>query len=105
MGILHLLGLKKSFHGIFQGTPESEAIEILRANSHEFRIIIAFLENTESVINLKTLTDDENNRIEKSKKTHLLHAMNALQMQIKNQKYNECILMSIDAIQTLLLRH
>lgn len=53
MGILHLLGLKKSFHGIFQGTPESEAIEILRANSHEFGIIIAFLENTESVINLK----------------------------------------------------
>ena len=68
MGILHFLGLKKSFHGIFQGTPESEAIGILRANSQEFGIIIAFLENTESVINLKTLIDDENKRIEKSKK-------------------------------------
>ncbi|HBX65846.1 MAG: hypothetical protein CL670_10405 [Balneola sp.] len=68
MGILHFLGLKAAFRGIFQDIPESKAIDVLRTDSQDFSSIIAFLENGESIINIKTLIDDETAEIAKSRK-------------------------------------
>lgn len=46
MGVLHYLGLKKDFKGIFQGFELDQAIEVLRSDEQDFSFIIELLEST-----------------------------------------------------------
>ena len=55
MGILHYLGLKKEFKGIFEGMEVSEAIELMKNDSQDFTCIIEFLNKSKGVI--KTLRE------------------------------------------------
>lgn len=59
MGILHFLGLKADFHGLFQDFTEKQTIDLLKNNDQDFSTIIAFIENGEKIINLNTLINDE----------------------------------------------
>lgn len=46
MGVLHYLGLKKGFKGIFQGVELNQAIEFLKSDEQDFSFIIELLEST-----------------------------------------------------------
>ena len=46
MDILHYLGLKKEFKGIFEGMEVPEAIELMKNDSQDFTYIIEFLNKT-----------------------------------------------------------
>ena len=46
MGVLHYLGLKKDFKGIFKNSDLNEAIEYLKSDEQDFSFIIELLENT-----------------------------------------------------------
>ena len=46
MGVLHFLGLKKDFKGLFAKTDLDTAIQQLRDNEQDFDLIIELLENT-----------------------------------------------------------
>ncbi len=45
MGILHFLGLKAEFHGLFENMPENHAVELLKADPQDFGVVISFLEH------------------------------------------------------------
>ena len=68
MGILHFLGLKVDFHGLFSGISEAEAIDRLQKDDQDFKAIISFLEDNESIINIQKLIHQESKEIAKSKK-------------------------------------
>ena len=46
MGVLHYLGLKKEFKGIFQNSDLNQAISNLKSDEQDFSFIIELLENT-----------------------------------------------------------
>ena len=43
MGVLHFLGLKKEFHGIFNNVSKTLAISVLQENEQDFSEIIRYL--------------------------------------------------------------
>ncbi|HCD36750.1 MAG TPA: HNH endonuclease [Chlorobium sp.] len=67
MGILHFLGLKADFHGIFQAISESQVIGLLKADEQDFSSVISFLESGRSAINIKALIETETAEIAKSR--------------------------------------
>ncbi len=68
MGILHFLGLKAEFHGLFNSIAEAQAIELFRADHQDFQTIISFLGDNKSIINIQKLIDYESKAIAISKK-------------------------------------
>jgi hypothetical protein len=46
MGVLHYMGLKKDFKGIFHNSDLNQAIEYLKSDEQDFSLIIELLENT-----------------------------------------------------------
>jgi 5-methylcytosine-specific restriction protein A len=68
MGVLHFLGLKADFHGLFSNISESQAITFLKNDLQNFSSIISLLEHVRSVINIQKLIDEEVEEIAKSKK-------------------------------------
>ena len=46
MGVLHYLGLKKEFKGIFHNSDLNQAISDLKSDEQDFSFIIELLENT-----------------------------------------------------------
>lgn len=59
MGLLHFLGLKADFHGIFIGSAKDSAINALRDSDQDFSDIIKFLDTSECVMNIQKLKDQE----------------------------------------------
>lgn len=68
MGILHFLGLKADFHGLFKRVSERRAITLLKDDTQDFQSIILFLEKNESILNLQKLIGQESESIKKSKR-------------------------------------
>ncbi len=68
MGILHFLGLKANFHGIFKETEDNVAIELLQKNKQDFSKIIAFLRYDSRTISLQELIAIESAEIVNSVK-------------------------------------
>jgi 5-methylcytosine-specific restriction enzyme A len=59
MGILHYLGLKAPFHGIFKNISELEAINHLKNNVQNFGLIITLLTRASEELNLNQLINEE----------------------------------------------
>jgi 5-methylcytosine-specific restriction protein A len=67
MNILHFLGLKADFHGLFKGISEEVAIVFLKDDDQDFRDVISLLEERKEIINLQTLVDQESEEIRRAK--------------------------------------
>lgn len=105
MGILHFLGLKADFHGIFQAISESQVIGLLKADEQDFSSVISFLESGRSAINIKALIETETAEIAKSRTDTSVARNERILNAEKRPKDNGFILIPINGIQILLLRH
>ncbi len=68
MGILHFLGLKADFHGLFSSQSVSHAIDLLKADQQDFSAVISFVEEDKIIMNIQNLIDHESKEIAKSQK-------------------------------------
>ena len=62
MGVLHFLGLKKEFKGIFEGMKSSEAIKIMESDPQDFSAVIEFVsreDNIEKILQKKVYSNSK----------------------------------------------
>lgn len=68
MGILHYLGLKADFHGLFINISEADAINELNSDNQDFSQIIFFIVGVDKFTDLRVLINEETRDIERSMK-------------------------------------
>ena len=71
MGILHYLGMKKDFQGLFSGISSDEAIKLLEADPQDFSQIIKYINPTKKIepkSSLESLIKTEESEIKLSQK-------------------------------------
>ena len=74
MAVLHYLGLKKEFKGIFEGIEISDAIEIMKNDSQDFSDILEFLNHDKGVIKtLREKVSSKDNKFKNNLKDALAH--------------------------------
>lgn len=67
MNIVHFLGLKADFHGLFKDISEAVAITLLVDDDQDFQAIISLLEEQREIISIQKLRDQELEEVRRAK--------------------------------------
>ncbi|MDB3962361.1 hypothetical protein N9427_04225 [Paracoccaceae bacterium] len=88
MGVLHFLGLKKEFKGIFEGKNINEVLKRLADDPQDFTLIMELLENNSETAdeNLITALMNLGKEIDENFEENLAHRLNELTDTDRNQK-------------------